>query len=88
MGHVASRGDDKRLLQMIKARCAGDSSGIIADSYGMRPESVRVATFRVMKDDMEAHPNEDITGSYWSTHHGGATNKKKSGPKNRSRSNA
>ena len=57
-----SRPSDELTLEWLRLRDAGLTSGQIADRFGVRPERVRVATTRVVKDDRAT--GDDTTGFY------------------------
>lgn len=58
---------DEAVLDMVRRRCAGESSGQIAARYGIPSEKARVATTRVRNADLEesGEPARVILAAYW-----------------------
>lgn len=58
---------DEVLLQMLTLRCAGHSSRDVAERLGVRPETVRVATNRVVEADLleSGEPAREVLAWYW-----------------------
>ena len=55
---------DETLLDWVRLRSSGTSSAKIAAMYGAREEYVRVATNRVLTDDMK-HSGPHVAKYYW-----------------------
>ena len=62
---IPTRQTDSIILKWIKLRTEGFSSGLIAQKYGVSQERVRVATNRVLDDDIK-HCGFDVAKAYWS----------------------
>jgi hypothetical protein len=62
-----TRDDDALMLAMLSARCAGETSTVIAARYSLSPEQVRTATNRVMVDDLRdsGEPRKSVLAHYW-----------------------
>jgi hypothetical protein len=62
---IPTRQTDSIVLKWIKLRTEGFSSGLIAQKYGVSQERVRVATNRVLDDDIK-HCGFNVAKEYWS----------------------
>lgn len=66
-GDRARRAADEALLRMVRLRASGLSSADVAARVGLTPEAVRVATSRVVQDDIDMS-GEDVAAvraAYW-----------------------
>jgi len=57
------RGEGEQILQWLRLRAEGLSSGVIAERFGVAPERVRVMTVRVARADA-AESGEDVGPAY------------------------
>jgi hypothetical protein len=64
MAQDSTRWSDEALLAWVKGRSSGMSSAKIAAMCGAREEYVRVATNRVLRDDMK-HSGPHVANYYW-----------------------
>ena len=61
---IPTRKDDETLLDWLRLRSDGMGSTSIAGLYGVSNPRIRVATNRVVKDDV-AHEGEQVLCHYW-----------------------
>lgn len=63
-GKQMTRADDEHALAIIKARCAGLSSSVVAKRFGVSSAYVRVTTNKIRKAD-EVEEGAELSAFYW-----------------------
>lgn len=67
MSNVKTRADDDLVLEWMRLRSIGRTSGDIAAEYGVTPEAVRIPTNRALSADLKesGEPISRVLRSYW-----------------------